>query len=253
MKIYFILIVSLFICCSNSAQGDGNVSDRIRISSETLGYDLHYSVYTPSGYKNLSQLPSIYVTDGPYYVKEGKMPELLDSLINKKIIKPTVAIFIDTINPDNAKLDRRSYELSCNPKYVSFVVDELVPIIDAKYHTGKKAIQRAILGHSLGVLKAACFGLLASSSFANLGVLSPATSPVPKLFNYYRDIEKLPLKFFISSGSIRDNQKATKKLKRVLLNKGYPVKYKLNKGKGHNWTNWKGILDDVLIYFFSTD
>jgi enterochelin esterase-like enzyme len=253
MKKQLVLFIIALAITSSLVKGKGIAGETVRFSSKVLGYDVNYSVYTPAGHENLSNLATIYITDGPHYIKSGKMIKLLDRLIKRKTIEPIVAVFIDSIDPDNAQKDRRRYELTCNPTYVSFVRDELIPTIDATYHTSTHASKRAILGHSLGGLNAACFGLLASSSFHNIGVFSLAKGPVPNLFNFYKDVEKLPIKFFLSCGTINDNERVTRQFRKVLTERGYPVKFKLNKGKGHYWTNWKEILDDVLIHFFAVN
>ena len=57
-----------------AANADSTLTSDIRITSEVLGYDLQYRVYLPDGYESLQDLPVLYVTDGPGYIKQGKMP-----------------------------------------------------------------------------------------------------------------------------------------------------------------------------------
>ena len=42
----------------------GKLTENLTLSSASLGYDVHYRVYTPEGYAQLSRLPALYVTDG---------------------------------------------------------------------------------------------------------------------------------------------------------------------------------------------
>jgi enterochelin esterase-like enzyme len=46
--------------------------------------------------------------------------------------------------------------------------------------------------------------------------------------------------------------RANRKFRTVLRDKGYPLKYKEVR-QGHNWRNWKPLLDDVLLYFYKSD
>jgi len=38
-------------------------------------------------------------------------------------------------------------------------------------------------------------------------------------------------------------------MKKILEQKEYPLKY-IEVNEGHSWGNWRGLLDDMLIYFF---
>lgn len=220
------------------------------IESEILGYTVQYQVYLPKNYPVLEKLPSLYVTDGPHYIKSGKMIRTLNNLISRGKIEPLVVIFIDSLVPNQPKKDRRRYELSCNSQYMSFLSNELIHRIDSRFKTSRLAKSRGILGHSLGGLNAACIGLIASDKWNNIGVLSLAMGSFPQLIDLFREVEKRPLKFFVSAGTINDNEKTTRRFYRVLKEEGYEVKFKINRGEGHDWTNWKTLLDDTLIYFY---
>jgi enterochelin esterase-like enzyme len=39
-----------------------------------------------------------------------------------------------------------------------------------------------------------------------------------------------------------------RRFRNVLRDKGYPLKY-IEVAKGHDWDNWKPLMDDVLRYF----
>ena len=152
----------------------------------------------------------------------------------------------------NLKNNRRNFEFFCNPLYAEFFTQELVPLIDSKYLTSKRSERRVILGLSFGALNSACFGILAPETFKNIGMLSPAMHPVPKIYEYYERVEKHDLNFFLSSGTIDDNLLKTRKFRNLLRKKGYSLKYKEVR-EGHDWGNWKPLLDDVLRYFFPAD
>ena len=50
-------------------------------------------------------------------------------------------------------------------------------------------------------------------------------------------------------GRKNDNFRAIKRFKRTLDSKGYDVTY-IKVWNGHNWKNWRPLLDDVLLTFF---
>ena len=90
-------------------------------------------------------------------------------------------------------------------------------------------------------------------TFFGIGMHSPANHPVPGLVPGlvpgYSKERTLPLKIFLSTGEPNDNTWANRKFRGVLREKGYPLKY-IEVPEGHNWGNWKLLIDDVLLYFF---
>ena len=57
---------------------NGKLSGDIRLFSEALGYDLQYRVYEPEGMHRNSELPTLYITDGQWYISRGELPALLN-------------------------------------------------------------------------------------------------------------------------------------------------------------------------------
>ena len=53
----------------------------------------------------------------------------------------------------------------------------------------------------------------------------------------------------MSTGVIFDTEESARKMKKIFDEKGYPLKY-FEVNEGHSWGNWRGLLDDMLIYFF---
>ncbi len=228
----------------------GTLSTDIRIQSKYLGYALQYRVYTPHGYESLKALPVIYLTDGQWYISQGQMVEILDELISLKKIPPIIAVFIDNRDPDKLTKIRRNSQFLCNPAYVDFISNELVTFVDRNYKTIKNPGKRAIMGISFGGLNAAYFGLNASNTFGSIGMQSPALHPCPSIYKNYENQPKLPLKIFLSTGAKNDTEKGTRQLKDILVKKGYQIDYH-EVNQEHNWQNWRPLIDDALIYFFS--
>jgi len=228
----------------------GKLTDDRIIASEVLGYRLQYRVYLPPGYKKLENLPVIYLTDGQSYISAGELPALIDRLIAAGEVAPLIAVFVDGRDPDNQKIDRRNAQFFCNRDYARFFEEELVPAIDRDYKTRASRGGRVILGLSFGGLNAACFGILAYETFGGLAMQSPAFHPVPAIYDAYRDEPQLDLRIFVSSGTRGDNLQSTRRFKEILVSKGYDLRYR-EVDEGHDWRNWKPLLDDVLTYFFA--
>ena len=248
MKVFLLLLISVLFV---SPQSISPLSSNLRIESKKLGYTLQYRVYTPPGYDSLSSLPVLYVTDGQWYIESGQVHDVMDQLINDGKMEPAIAVFVDNRDPDNLSNNRRNKQFFCNRRYAAFYEEELIPHIDATYRTDSDRESRVILGLSFGGLNAACFGLQAHDSFQGIAMQSPATHPVPRLLSSYEEKEKLPLDIFLSSGTQKDNEERTRQFKRILEKKGYELKY-IEVPFGHNWQNWKPLIDDVLLHYFGT-
>ena len=247
VRISIIILAIFLVSASPKLQGD--LSGNKVITSKVLGYDLRYRVYTPPGYQNEENLPVIYLTDGQWYISEGEMPKIMDELILSKTIQPVIAIFVDNRDPHNLSDNRRNSQFLGNDDYVKFYQTEFVPFIDKEYKTSGKQADRAIMGLSFGALNATYFGAKASGTFHMLGIQSPALHPVPNIYSMYSNQEVLPLKIFLSTGTKNDTEGPARKLRKTLEDSGYDFKY-IEVPEGHNWRNWKPLLDDTLIYFF---
>lgn len=245
--------IAIFILAvSGSAYAGGSLSPDIRISSVAMGYDIQYRVYLPEVIESDERLPVIFITDGPVYIRQGRVPAVLDRLIASKRIRPVIAVFVDSRNPDKLSENRRNDEFFCNRYYLAFYIYDLIPAIEKAYPVQRNREGRTILGVSFGGLNAACFGLLGFDTFSGIAMQSPANHPVDNLLPAYENEPRRPLKIFLSTGSSRDNTAANRKFRRILKEKGYEMKF-IQTSKGHSWENWRPLIDDVLLYFFGTD
>ncbi|MGQ9805886.1 MAG: alpha/beta hydrolase-fold protein [Chlorobiales bacterium] len=229
----------------------GAFSPNQLINSVHLGYSVQYRVYTPRGYDSLSNLPVVYVTDGHEYADDqmGSMLIVLDNLIHDGLIPPIMAVFLDPRNPSNLSQNRRMQELPINPNYLRFVKEELVPRIDSLYRTNPLPSARAILGTSLGGINSAYFGIAAPETFGLIAIQSPAFWYRPQILTMYQDSARKPLRISMTLGNIFDGQTEARQMRDILRSKAYQLYYR-EVPQGHSWGQWRGLIDDALIYFF---
>jgi len=242
-------VVTLILVFSGSAFAGGSLTPDIRISSVAMGYDIQYRVYVPAGIEPDEEVPVIFITDGPMYIQRGQVAIVLDRLIKRKKIQPVIAVFVDSRNPDDLFENRRNDEFFCNKYYLAFYIHDLIPAIEKAYPVQRTREGRTILGLSFGGLNAACFGLLGYDTFSGIAMHSPANHPVDNLLPAYENEPRRPLKIFLSTGSPNDNTAANRKFRRILQEKGYEMKY-IQTREGHNWANWRPLIDDVFVYFY---
>lgn len=222
------------------------------ITSHALGYKLQYRVFLPPSYDDLDDLPVLYVVDGQWYIELGGLHEVLHDLVLRDEVRPAIAVFVDNRNPENLQQNRRNSQFFCNPSYLRFFQEELIPQIEAEYRTSKAGRDRAILGLSFGGLNAACFGLLAPQTFGGIGIQSPALHPVPGIYRQFSDASELPERVFLSVGTGGDNVAQARALRNVLAGKEVSLEY-IEVPQGHDWSNWKPLLDDALRFLLVKD
>jgi enterochelin esterase family protein len=231
----------------------GKIEKDLFYNSPTLGYHLTYSVYLPHTYHANEPLPVVYVTDGYEYMHErlGNMITILDNLIYLRKIKPVMAVFIDNRNPVNRSETRRMQELAMSEKYLAFITNELIPLIEKKYTVSNSASERAIIGTSLGGLYAAYAAFTKPDVFGQAGIQSPAFWFKPQIYTL-AETSRVPVKTFISTGAIHDAREGAQKMKDILENKNANIRY-TEVNQGHSWGNFRDLIDDMLVYFYPAD
>jgi enterochelin esterase-like enzyme len=229
----------------------GNVDKDILLNSKSLGYQVTYSIYIPNGYKPGRSYPVIYVTDGYEYMHDqlGNMITILDNLIHLRKIQPVMAVFIDHREPVNRSNNRRMQELSMNEKYLNFLLQELIPIVEKNYNISKDPARRAVLGTSMGGLSAAYFAFSKPEIFGLAGIQSPAFWFKPEIYTFCDNPEKPPVKTFMTTGIINDTEEGALRMKTILDKNTCTYQY-IEVNQGHSWGNWRDLIDDILIYFF---
>lgn len=244
-----ILLASLLIAGADAA-AEAVLGDNQRITSTVLGYDLQYRVYRSASTSADDELPTLYVTDGQWYLEPGGFDKVLDEAVSTGLIEPVLVVFLDSRNPDNLGENRRNAQFMCNEDFARFFATELVPTISREQSVSPSRDDRVILGVSFGGLNAACFGLMLSDLFSGIAMQSPAAGAhVDIVRKHYADAEPLPLRMFLSVGTKNDNYAAVRDFRRTLAKKGYELTF-IKVHKGHDWENWGPLLDDVLVTFF---
>ena len=60
---------------------------------------------------------------------------------------------------------------------------------------------------------------------------------------------KVPVDFYLDCGTFGDLLDENRKMKGLLTEKGYNLKYQ-EFNEGHSWGNWRAHIDDMLIFFW---
>jgi len=207
------------------------------------------SVYLPPNYDSTSgRYPSLYVHDGPDYLSNALMANVIDNLIGAKQIRPLIAIFI----PSGA--DRAGeYRLEKIRTFSSLMVKELVPFIDSLYRTNARPAERGTMGSSDGGHISLYLGVNYPDTFGLVGAQSSSITDL--IFGPIRDGRKFPVKFYLDVGTydISTNNfrllQLNRKLRDLLVHKGYSITY-AEYHEGHSWGNWRAHISDILKTFY---
>jgi enterochelin esterase family protein len=179
----------------------------------------------------------------------GNMITVLDNLIHLGKIKPLIAVFIDHREPINRSNNRRMQELAMNEKYLKFLTDELIPVVEKNYSISRDPAHRAVLGNSMGGLSAAYFAFTKPEIFGLAGIQSPTFWFKPEIYTLCDNPENPPVKMFMTTGLINDAEEGTRKMKAILDKNTCTYQYK-EVNQGQSWGNSRDLIDDILVYFF---
>ena len=146
------------------------------------------TVYLPPGYAGLdTRYPVLYANDGQDMDAVG-LRDTLAALYAQRAIRPVIVVAVDMLKDrasgyglfDRARrrsvvggsrigpIGARAYD------YSAWVVNELVPYVDAHYRTQASASGRTMLGWSLGALNAFSIGWEYPEVFGQVGAFSPS-------------------------------------------------------------------------------
>jgi len=235
---------------------ESGIIDTHALHSELLDIERTVWVYTPPGYDvNNNPYGVLLLTDGRDYNGRLCTPTVLDNLIAENKIPPMVAVFVASTN-------KRGVELACDGTYKSFLMDEVMALVESKYHISKEPSENIIGGVSLGGLTASYIGLNHSDKFGKVLSQSGSYWYRPEGFEgqdwmakEYLKSERLPLEFYMEVGTLEPKgsmQDTNGRMRDMLRDKGYTVHYSEFKG-GHDYLSWGETLATGLLSLVGTE
>ncbi len=233
----------------------GRIEDRT-IESRAWGGPRPVKLYFPARYLPTRSYPLLVVHDGPDYLEYAGLKTVLDNLIHRLEIPSMIVAFTGS--------DDRLAEYADSEAQARFLVEDLVPTLEAELPLEGRPAARGLMGASFGAvatLSAAArypgfFGrlLLQSGSFAfsDIGehARGPAFDPVADFINAYRDDPiRVAEKVFVSCGTYESLIYENRSLVPLLQAAGMTVRY-VEARDGHNWENWRDRLREGLSWLF---
>jgi enterochelin esterase family protein len=214
-------------------------------------------IYRPAGYDTLNRLPVVYVHDGFEAIAYARMPVILDNLIADGKIPPVLAVFIPPVN---------RFEEYIGPghdRFVRFLADDLVPLIDVLYRTDRSPQHRAVIGISAGGHIALYAALKRPDVFQNVGGQSSAITLLLTFVTKEQKMnDRIPpqMKIYLDCGryDIIGTDPMTGRYTFLQQHRDYSdllsalriPHYFKEVNDGHEWASWRERLPEMLIYFF---
>jgi len=215
------------------------------VFSQILQNSRSVKVYTPPGYESApsDSFPVIFFHDGDSYLGVGEARNVLDYLFNKKTVMPLIGVFIPPVERDN------EYAFDKTVQFSSFIISELVPMIDTLYRTKKDPAFRGMCGISWGGLIAGDICYAYPDQFGLVGMFSPSLWPQNERVRIAMSTGPVrPLKIYLDWGTLETSiQERAMLLRDSLLALGYPLKWR-EWDAGHDWVNWRQHLDEALEF-----
>lgn len=222
----------------------GTIHDTV-CHATALNNNRTVKIYLPPNYPELGKrYPVILFHDGPDYLTLGATANILDYLIANGSIKPVIALFVPPVDR-NAE-----YAGAKKDQFVSFIIDDLMPAIDARYATSVDPNQRATVGASNGGNIALYLGIKHPESFGCIAAQS--SNVIPAITDVLLTGPILPLNFYLDIGTYDIDVliPMVHNLDSILTLRQY-VHQMLDIHQGHSWGNWKEHLKIPLMRFFS--
>jgi enterochelin esterase-like enzyme len=219
--------------------------------SRHLGRTHPLYVYVPAEAPHGVPLPSLYVLDGLDYLSFGLMGSILDNLIARRSVRPLIAVFVEPrTDPNNPGTNHRMTDYAASDTFTSFLADELIPLIGAHYPVDGRLSHRVIMGESMGGLMSTYIVLKHTDLFVKCAAQSPAylqaDGAVIRLLHH---MTKANVTAFIDTGTINDTEEEATLVSELLARRDARVRLSKHP-EGHNWSNWRSGIKDILEFFF---
>ena len=223
----------------------GSVSST-NFHSTIMNKNYQVQIYLPPGYDNSGNTayPVLFVQDGQEYLSLGAMNNSIDNLLDSNKIDPVIGVFIRPTNRNE------EYGYTLRYDYKDFIIQEMVPYIDANYPTIKSPAYRLIMGTSLGANVSALIAYEHPEIFGNCGLHSPAFWVNDfEVARWYTDSIPKDVKLYWVAGTYEDLGIDWQTFTDSLDEKRYTFDWNIYH-EGHSWGLWRATSDEILIFFF---
>lgn len=236
----------------------GNMYDK-NIESTFLNETMVLKIYEPEQYNPIYKNQFVIMQDGDDYFQLGRVATISDDMHDEYELSNTVFIGIHYIDRFD-RLKKYHPEGEQFEAYKSFLINEVIPIVEDVFPINPLGISFALMGDSLAATIALMTAIDAPNTFSKIVLQSPLVDEhvleAVKHSDAINDIEiyhSIGLKE-MSVGTTKDglvdfltpNQKLAELLKKHIIN----YTYKEIEEGNHTWKFWQKEMRDVFEKMF---
>lgn len=229
--------------------------EAFEVWSETFGETRHERIYLPPDYDAEAPYPLVVIHDGDDFETYASLSIALDNLIEAGDIPPVVAALVQTGD--------RIGEYPRGRRHARYIVNEVLPALEARLKVAQNPADRVMLGASLGAVASLSTAFRFPGVFGGLILQSgsfildektlksrqhPVFTRIAKLVAVLRRAPALTgTRAFVSTGELEGLAEENRKLADFLRDQGVDVQFK-SAWDGHHWHNWRDQLRDGLMW-----
>jgi enterochelin esterase-like enzyme len=231
------------------------VLTEIVVQSHAQERDCRVTLYLPAGVSSTGWYPLLVVHDGGDFLQYAAAKVVLDNLIHRGEIVPTIAAFL---HPKD-----RLVEYANSAAHARFLTHELLPHLQTEFPVARSRSGRILLGASFGAVAAISTAYASPWTYGSLVLMSgsfvsadagtdhgggPVFDPVVQFVNHYRDRpRRVAERLFVSCGLYEPLIIANRSIVPIFESAGMQVHY-VEARDGHTWENWRDRLRDALTW-----
>ncbi len=219
--------------------------DTLYIVNNYTGRRHRIDIYIPPANNSIEAI--IYFYDGSDYLDYGYAAKIIDYMIHEKYLPNVLAVFVSVSNPSN-RINEYGRELG---QTASFLVEQVVPMVEERLGISNKSIDRVLVGDSLAGLEAT-YTIAKYPSIFRYGLIqSPAYwFSLKEIKNTIQKSTSLKNhKTYIDYGSFEGEgiKNHVDEVKELLIDKDAVVEINVT-NQGHSWGQWREYLGYGLIW-----
>lgn len=236
----------------------GQLTEPLCVEGESGQYCLR--AYLPPGYREnpYRTYPVLYMHDGRNlfdpretpFGQEWEVDETMDALSSLSAIRRVIVIGVDARDRE-VDYGGRGYAA-----YTRTMVDTIVPAVLENFRAEAGPSRTAVMGSSLGGLVSFYMAWERPDVFGQCGCLSPSFWYENDLYDRVLCEPKRPIRVYLDSGSPRDNFDETRRMRDLLLLRGYELgrdlTYLVFPGEKHNEGAWARRICVPFQFMFGT-
>lgn len=225
-----------------------------QFESPELNNQREVYIHLPPHYDDdqVSTFASLYIHDGNESIVRSQFHQVIDQWTDKAADKAVVSVFVALPSQDQRFAEYTMGTMDARgDAYAKFIAQTLTASVDQNFRTRTEAKARGVTGASLGGLISFWIALNYPTTFEYTAGMSSSFFWENELM--IKEVQRRGcqnLRYYIDSGSPRDNRDVTRIMRDTLSNLNCTHHHVEEMGGRHEWSFWKNRFPGVLDVFY---